>query len=406
MKLIILIGDGMGDRPIPELKGKTPLETAKTPNMDLLAKRSECGLMDPLGPGIRAGSDTAHLAILGYDPYKVYTGRGPFEAGGIGMDVRKGDISFRCNFATVDEKRIILDRRAGRIKERTDELSTALNGMKLEDVICYFKESTAHRAALILRGKNLGDKVTDVDPHQTGVVPQRALSLDQESKKTAEVLNEFVERSYQILNNHPVNKERRSKGKPPANIILPRGGGLAPALERFRDKYNLKSACIVEVGLIKGIGRYLGMDIIDVPQATGGLDTDTLAIGKALIKSLNNYDFILCNVKGPDVAGHDGNYQAKVESIEKIDLMVGYILKNLPSQVCLSLTADHSTPVSIKDHSGDPVPILFSGPTVRVDEVDKFDERAVTKGGLGRIRGLDVMNILTNLGNLSEKFGA
>lgn len=406
MKLIILIGDGMGDRPIPELKGKTPLETAKTPNMDLLAKRSECGLMDPLGPGIRAGSDTAHLAILGYDPYKVYTGRGPFEAGGIGMDVRKGDISFRCNFATVDEKRIILDRRAGRIKERTDELSTALNGMKLEDVICYFKESTAHRAALILRGKNLGDKVTDVDPHKTGVVPQRALSLDKESKKTAEVLNEFVEKSYQILNNHPVNKERRSKGKPPANIILPRGGGLAPALERFRDKYNLKSACIVEVGLIKGIGRYLGMDIIDVPQATGGLDTDTLAIGKALIKSLNNYDFILCNVKGPDVAGHDGNYQAKVESIEKIDLMVGYILKNLPSQVCLSLTADHSTPVSVKDHSGDPVPILFSGPTVRVDEVDKFDERTVTKGGLGRIRGLDVMNILTNLGNLSEKFGA
>lgn len=406
MKLIILIGDGMGDRPIPELKGKTPLETAKTPNMDLLAKRSECGLMDPLGPGIRAGSDTAHLAILGYDPYKVYTGRGPFEAGGIGMDVRKGDISFRCNFATVDEKRIILDRRAGRIKERTDELSTALNGMKLEDVICYFKESTAHRAALILRGKNLGDKVTDVDPHQTGVVPPRALSLDKESKKTAEVLNEFVERSYQILNNHPVNKERRSKGKPPANIILPRGGGLAPALERFRDKYNLKSACIVEVGLIKGIGRYLGMDIIDVPQATGGLDTDTLAIGKALIKSLGNYDFILCNVKGPDVAGHDGNYQAKVESIEKIDLMVGYILKNLPSQVCLSLTADHSTPVSVKDHSGDPVPILFSGPTVRVDEVDKFSERTVTKGGLGRIRGLDVMNILTNLGNLSEKFGA
>lgn len=406
MKLIILIGDGMGDRPIPELKGKTPLETAKTPNMDLLAKRSECGLMDPLGPGIRAGSDTAHLAILGYDPYKVYTGRGPFEAGGIGMDVRKGDISFRCNFATVDEKRIILDRRAGRIKERTDELSTALNGMKLEDVICYFKESTAHRAALILRGKNLGYKVTDVDPHQTGVVPPRALSLDKESKKTAEVLNEFVERAYQILNNHPVNKERRSKGKPPANIILPRGGGLAPALERFRDKYNLKSACIVEVGLIKGIGRYLGMDIIDVPQATGGLDTDTLAIGKALIKALGNYDFILCNVKGPDVAGHDGNYQAKVESIEKIDLMVGYILKNLPSQVCLSLTADHSTPVSVKDHSGDPVPILFSGPQVRVDEVDKFSERAVTKGGLGRIRGLDVMNILTNLGNLSEKFGA
>lgn len=406
MKLIILIGDGMGDRPIPELKGKTPLETAKTPNMDLLAKRSECGLMDPLGPGIRAGSDTAHLAILGYDPYKVYTGRGPFEAGGIGMDVREGDISFRCNFATVDEKRIILDRRAGRIKERTDELSTALNGMKLEDVICYFKESTAHRAALILRGKNLGNKVTDIDPHKTGVVPQRALSLDQESKKTAEVLNEFVEKSYQLLNNHPVNKERRSKGKLPANIILPRGGGLAPALERFRDKYNLKSACIVEVGLIKGIGRYLGMDIIDVPQATGGLDTDTLAIGKALIKSLGNYDFILCNVKGPDVAGHDGNYQAKVESIEKIDLMVGYILKNLPSQVCLSLTADHSTPVSVKDHSGDPVPILFSGPTVRVDEVDKFSERAVTKGGLGRIRGLDVMNILTNLGNLSEKFGA
>ena len=159
LKAILVICDGMADRPVPELGGMTPLEAADNPNMNTLALQGECGIMDPIAPGIRAGSDTSHLAILGYDPFTTYTGRGPFEAAGIGMDVKQGDIAFRCNFSTVDSDMVITDRRAGRIETGTDQLAAAVNGMKIEDVTCYFKESVAHRGALVLRGPGLGPAV-------------------------------------------------------------------------------------------------------------------------------------------------------------------------------------------------------------------------------------------------------
>src|SRR5438034_1434126 len=197
---LLLIGDGLGDRPVPELDGRTPLEYARTPTLDALVWEGEAGLMDPIAAGVRGGSDTGHLAILGYDPYQYYTGRGPFEAMGIGLPVRPGDISFRCNFATVDENLVVLDRRAGRITEGTAELAQALNGMQIGDVTCLFKESVAHRAALVLQGPGLGEHVTDVDPHADGVriwEARPASPDDGASGKTARVLNEFVRRSYQ-----------------------------------------------------------------------------------------------------------------------------------------------------------------------------------------------------------------
>lgn len=406
MRVLLLIGDGMGDRPIPELNFKTPLEYANTPNMDRLAKEGECGILDPIDVGIRAGSDTSHLAFLGYDPYKTYTGRGPFEAAGIGMDVQSGDISFRCNFATVDESMKVIDRRAGRIEQGTEKLAKDLNGLEIEGVTFYFKESVGHRAALVMRGKDLGCNITDIDPHKEGEKIIEPKAQDKESKISAKLLYRFVQESYKILKDHPVNKERKKEGKLPANIILPRGGGVAPHLVRFQDKYNLTSCCIVEVGLIKGIGKYLGMDLIDVVGATGGLDTDLDAIGKALLEAVNNYQFVLGNVKGPDVAGHDRDYQAKVKIIERIDKMLGEILNNLSREVLIVLTADHSTPVALGDHSGDAVPIVFWGGGVRVDEVKSYGEREVAKGGLGRIKALNVMNIITNLIGVAEKFGA
>src|SRR5690242_13199752 len=206
---LLLIGDGLGDRPVPELGGQTPLEYARTPTLDALVREGEAGLMDPIAPGVRGGSDTGHLALLGYDPYQYYTGRGPFEAMGIGLPVQRGDISFRCNFATVDDNWVVLDRRAGRITEATDELARALNGMQIEDVTCLFKESVAHRAALVLHGPGLGDKVSDVDPHQAGLKILEARATDANdpgSEKAARILNEFVRRSYEVLNAHPVNE--------------------------------------------------------------------------------------------------------------------------------------------------------------------------------------------------------
>jgi 2,3-bisphosphoglycerate-independent phosphoglycerate mutase len=410
MKGIIMIIDGMADRPLKELDNKTPLEAAKTPNMDKMAKMGINGIMDPIKPGIRAGSDTSHISILGYDPYQVYTGRGPFEAAGVGIEVMPGDIAFRCNFSTANEEGLITDRRAGRIREKTELLASSLNSIKLEgfeDVEIIFKESTGHRSVLVLRGSGLSDQVSDADPKKEGKPPKTIIGLDgsPEADKTAQVLNKVVTESYNILKDHPLNLERIDAGEPPANIVLPRGAGAVPDVQPFNEKYGLKSACIAETGLIMGIGKLAGMDIIEVEGATGGVDTDLDSISQSIIENASkDYDFLLINIDGADEAGHDGNLQEKVDFLEKVDAVIGEVM-NIPDTYFI-LTADHSTPISVMDHTGDPVPLVIKGPEIRVDDVEKFDERSATKGGLCRIRGSDIMNILMDLMNKSEKFGA
>ena len=406
-----MIIDGMADRPLKELGYRTPLEAADTQNMDNLSKIGINGIMDPISPGIRAGSDTSHISILGYDPYEVYTGRGPFEAAGIGVEVITGDIAFRCNFSTQDENGIIIDRRAGRIREGTEIIAKSINSLKLEgfeDIEIIFKESTGHRAVLVLRGAGLSDKVSDSDPKHDGKPPKKVIPLDDspEAVKTANILNKFVETSYDILKDHPVNLKRIEEGKNPANVILPRGVGAVPHVPPFNEKYGLKSACIAETGLIKGIGKIAGMDLIDVEGATGGIDTDLGSITKSIVNTANgnDYDFILINIDGADEAGHDGKMEEKLKFIEKVDSVIGEIMKI--DDIYFILTADHSTPISVMDHTGDPVPIVIKGPEVRVDDVNKFNERAATSGGLCRIKGTNIMNILMDLMNKSEKFGA
>lgn len=412
MKGIILIMDGMGDRPLEELGYKTPLEVAETPNMDKMAEEGINGIMDSIAPGIIPGSDTAHISILGYNPYEVYTGRGPFEASGAGLDVKPGDIAFRCNFSTVDENIVITDRRAGRIRDGTKEIVGILNTMVLEDYLdvkIIFKESTGHRAVLVLRGEGLSDKVGDADPGIEGNRPKEVIPLDNsvEAIKTADILNKLVLKSYEMIKNHPINIKRIKNNEAPANIIIPRGAGAVPEVESIDDKYEVKSACIAETGLIIGICRFAGMDIIEMEDVTGGVDTNLDNIIDTILDQVKNSDhnFFLINIDGADEAGHDGNLQEKLEFIEKVDKVVMSKLKDL-EDVYLILTADHSTPISVMNHSGDPVPILIKGPEVRKDNVKYFSEVDATKGGLCRIRGSDVMNILMDLMNNSHKFGA
>lgn len=408
-KGLLLICDGMGDRPHPDLEGKTPLEYAKTPTLDRLAREGECGLMDPIAPGVRAGSDTAHLAILGYDPFKVYQGRGPFEALGIGMEVRGGDVALRCNFSTVDESWRVIDRRAGRITEGTHELAEAVNGVEIEGVKCYFQESVAHRGALILRGESLSPHISDVDPHGEGELVHECQPLDPNdpnAQRTARVVNAFVRLSYERLKDHPINRARVAQGLLPANIILPRGAGVAPHLEPFPKRQGVRAVAVVETGLIRGIARFVGMDTLDAPGATGGIDTDMLSIADTLAQALEGYDFVLCNVKAPDICGHDGNPLLKAQVIERIDGLVARLLERFPQPFYLMVTADHSTPCSVRDHSGDPAPLLLHGPDLRGDEVLHFHERACIHGGIGRIRGGDLVPILTQLMGVQEKFGA
>ncbi len=405
-KILLIIFDGLGDRPITELGHKTPLEAAPKPNLDWFAANGMNGLLDPIAPGVRAGSDTSHLALFGYDPVEVYTGRGPFEAAGVGLELQKGDVAFRSNFASVDENLVLTDRRAGRIKEGTDELAKALDGMKLGRIRALFKEGTEHRAVLVLRGKGLSANVSDTDPHEEGQHILTSKPTNGKGKNTAKALNAFTRKSYEILKDHPVNKARVAKGLPPANMVVCRGGGIAPDIEPVPVKYGLKAAGIAGVALIKGMFRSTGMDVIEVKGATGGLDTDMVAKAEAALMALTTYDLVVVNVKAPDLCGHDGKASEKIKVIERADVMMGHLKTHLPQDVVVAVTADHSTPCALKDHSGDPVPVTVFGDGVRVDEVPHFDERSVARGSLGRMRGQDLMPILLNQANRQEKFGS
>jgi 2,3-bisphosphoglycerate-independent phosphoglycerate mutase len=405
IKMMMIICDGLGDRPVPELNGQTPLQAARCDNFDWFAKSGICGVMDTIAPGIPPGSDTAHLALLGQNPYDVYTGRGPFEAFGIGMDIAPGDVVIRANFATVDDKFQIVDRRAGRIKSRTGEIAESLNGMEIQGAKIFFKEGTEHRAALVIRGEGLSPDIGNTDPHRSGCCPLKAEALSPGAEKTASIVEEFLGKASEILKEHPVNQERVAQGKLPANHILLRGAGGAAQLECLKDRFGITGAAVVGVMLVKGVCRALGMETLEVSGATGGVDTDMNAKARAALSALDNYDFVLLHVKACDVYGHDGDFQGKIEAIQRLDEMLG-IVREGTSDCCVALTADHSTPVSVQNHSGDPVPLAIVGKGVRVDDAEKFDESSLASGGLGRIRGKNLLPIMLDLAGKSEMYGA
>jgi 2,3-bisphosphoglycerate-independent phosphoglycerate mutase len=405
-KILIVVIDGMGDRAVRELDWKTPLQCAKRPNLNWYAENGVNGLMDVIAPGIRPGSDTSHLAILGYDPYEVYTGRGPFEAAGIGLMGQKGDVAFRCNFATIDERGNIIDRRAGRIKRpETTELVSSLSNLKIGDVEIIVKEATEHRAVLLLRGEGLSPFVTDVDPHESSTI-QKCKPLVPEATKTAEIVNTFVEESRRILSTHPINLRRKKEGKPEANVILPRGAGTFPEIQPLEEKYGLSAACVAGVSLVKGICRICGMEVANVPGATGGIDTDMIAKAERVVQLLESKDLVLLNVKATDIASHDGDPCKKIEVIERVDSMIGYLRTSIPSETVVAILADHCSPIEVRDHSGDPVPVTIYCESGIRDAVEQFDEPSFLRGGLGRIRGKDLMPILLDKANRSKKFGA
>jgi len=412
MKAILIIADGLGGRPT-DMDGKTCLEAAHTPNLDELARRGALGLVDPIRPGVRPGSDTAHLSLLGYDPYQVYTGRGVFECLGIGMEVKPGDVCFRANFATVEATQDgleLIDRRAGRIEAGQDELAAALSQIELGDGIkLSFRASTQHRGALRLRGEGLSRAVTETDPHKAGaLVPEaRALTDEAAAKRTAAAMNEFTKKSYEVLKDHPVNKERIKAGKPPANIVLIRGAADLPHLESIESIYGVRGAVIAGAALYRGVALACGMTRIDAPGATGGVDTDLVSKANTAIDALNTFDYVFIHVKGTDNLGHDRNAAGKKSFIERIDKeLVGTLIAKLDwNDTHLAFTGDHTTPIDYGDHTAEPVPILYVGPNVRTDEARSFGERAAARGGLGRWSGR-VLPILLNYNNWAPKFGA
>jgi 2,3-bisphosphoglycerate-independent phosphoglycerate mutase len=413
LKAILVIGDGMADRPVRELGWKTPLEAARKPSLNQMARTGICGIMDPISPGLPPGSDTATLALLGYDASEVYSGRGALEAIGSGVKVLPGDVAFRCNFATVNENLVVLDRRAGRIvNEDAAKLAGSLQKIKLKKLLgaeFLFENTIQHRAVLVIRKHGLSTAVSDSDPGKVGEKASAVKALDDSSgaKLTAQIVNELMRGFHKILKEHPVNNERVERGLSPANIVLCRGAGTIPRIRPLSKIYGISATCIGATPLVRGVCKAAGMKLIDVKGATGTPQTDFMAKAKATIQAIKTSEFVLLHVKATDVASHDQNIEQKIELIEKIDRVLGYVLNNIDSDsTYLAVTADHTTSSITRNHEGDPVPIAITGPYVRCDDVEEFDERACAKGGLNRIRAMDLMPILMNLIGKTKKFGS
>lgn len=406
-KILLVIMDGMGDRSCPELRGMTPLQYVRVRNLDWFVEHGSSGICDPIAPGIRPGSDTAHLSILGYDARQVYTGRGPFEAIGAGLDMQPGDVAFRCNFATINSDGEILDRRAGRIRSpETDQLAEALDGIEVDGVECTVRAGTEHRAVLLLRGEGLSPDVTDCDPGEDTHL-LRCMPRTPEAEFTAQVVNDFLDEAYERLRSHTVNRKRAAAGLPPANILVPRGAGGFPNIEPFPEKYGVKATCVAGVGLVKGICKICGLDIYPLPgDCDGGLDSDLILKMESAIDALEEYDFVLMNIKAPDVAAHDGDAKAKAEVVKRIDAAVGLLKSRMPRDLVVVFTCDHCTPCSLMDHSGDPVPITFYTEDMLRDDATEFSETGCNRGSIGRIRAMDIIPICMDLANRAEKFGS
>lgn len=404
-KAILIICDGLGDRPIEALGNRTPLQAAETPNLDKLAQRGISGAMNTVDIGVRPGSDTAHLALFGYDPHVYYNGRGPFETAGIGMEMKKGDICFRANVGTVDKDLVVIDRRAGRI-ESTQEIVEALNGTIIDGVEFILKKGVGHRLGFIMRGQGLSPNIIDSDPHKENVKIHTPHAKDdsKEAMFTAAVLEKFLDKAHKVMSKLPLNLEREKKGLPLANYILVRGAGITPNLLSFKEKYNLDAVCIAGGGLYKGIGRMVGMDTPNVEGATGKPDSDLTKKVEMILKQYDKYNFFFVHFKGADSLGEDGDYEGKKKYIEKIDKAIAPLLDL--KDALIVITADHSTPCALKAHSADDVPVVMSGYGIRDDDVEHFNERECARGRLGHIRGAHLMPLILDMMGLAELFGA
>lgn len=395
-KILFIVMDGLGDEPIPAFGGQTPLEAAQTPNLDLMAQKGTCGLLEIEAQGAMPTSEGGHFSLFGYDPVAYKIRRGIITATGAGIKAKKGDVALRGNLATVDEELNMVDRRAGRIKD-ADDLIRALNRIEVGGVKFIVKSATEHRLGIVMRGHGLSYNISDGDSHygELGTKAMRIRPLDNshEAAYTAQALNEFLSKAHQVLKNHSHNKEREGQGLPPANYILTRGASSLPELPPFKKKYGLKAACISGKPLYQQIGRILGMKVLEVKGATGKANTNLLAKFKAAKQALKRYDFVFLHIKATDSLAEDGDYEGKREFIEKVDQHMDLTEELKDSLVVV--TCDHSTCSVKKRHCSLPCPILVFGNGR--DNVVAFSEKLCWQGGLGTIKQVDLMENLVVL---------
>jgi len=385
-KILLFVIDGLSGLPV---NGKTELEKANTPNLDNLSKKSSCGRILPVDWGITPGSGPAHLSIFGYDPVKYQIGRGVLEALGVGVDLKKGDVAVRCNFCTIDENGIVIDRRAGRIEtEKSKLLVEKLQKeiSKIEDIEIHLYPGKEHRFVLVLRGEGISDNLNDTDPQKEGKKPLELIAQDEKSEKTKRVVEEFLRRVKEILK----NEEK-------ANFALLRGFSSLPDWETFGQKWNLKACGIAYYPMYRGLAKLVGMDVAE------NIENFEQAL-KILPEVFKKYDFVYLHYKETDKKGEDGDFEGKVKEIEKVDKYIPEIL-NSGADV-IAITADHSTPALMKSHSWHPTPLLIYSPVSEPDPCEKFDEKEVLKGYLGTIKGFQLLPLLLALSGKLKKFGA
>lgn len=378
MKYIIVLGDGMADEPVAQLEGKTPLEYANTKTMDELAGKSEIGLCHTIPEGMKPGSDTANLAVLGYDPKIYYTGRSPLEALSIGVELKPTDIAIRCNIVTVSEEEVpyeqktILDHSASEIS--TEDAAVLLGAIKKElstEEFAYYL-GTSYRHLLIWEK---GEVVELTPPHD--ILGKEIGSYLPEEPK----LRAMMEKSYQILNEHPLNKERQKKGLNKANSIWFWGAGTKPSLSSFEEKTGKRGVMISAVDLLKGIAVGASMKVIEVPGADGTLHTNYEGKAMAAVEALTNegYDFAYVHVEAPDEMGHQGNLEHKIQAIESLDNRVIRVIKEeMEKRQCeyrMLVMPDHPTPLCIRTHTSDPVPYMLYDSTREQKRIGYYNER-------------------------------
>jgi 2,3-bisphosphoglycerate-independent phosphoglycerate mutase len=366
--------------------------------MDAIAAKGRNGLLRTVPDGLSPGSDVAILSVLGFDPRQFYTGRGGFEAAARGIQLKENDVAFRCNLIT-EKDGILADYSAGHIMSKeSSQLIEAVKRVCEKPGEIEFYSGLDYRHFLILRNAPLALQVGCTPPHdavgsEIATILPKAKSP--EAEKTANLLKEAIRKSKEILQAHPVNIARQKRGEKPGNMIWPWGGGKKPRMPSFKEKYGLKAAVISAVDIVKGIGIYSGMKVIDVPGATGREDTNYEGKADAALKALEDNDLVFVHVEAPDEAGHAKDYKLKVKTIEDFDKrLLGRILEGLKEPYAIAVLPDHPTPIKIGTHTKDPVPFAIQSPRLEADGVQKFDEFSARNGAFGLVKNECVVSLL------------
>lgn len=398
MKHIIILGDGMADWPVEELGGKTLLQAANTPYMDKLARLGRCGRLVTVAPGFHPGSEVANMSIMGYHLPTVYEGRGPLEAASIGVELKEGELALRCNIVCI-EGDVLKNHSSGHITTEEADVLVKYLQEKLGDERVRFHTGIQYRHLLVIKG---GDKrISCTPPHDIPgqkFAPYLMKADVPEAEETAKLVNELIAKSQELLAAHPLNKKRVSEGKDPANSIWPWGGGYRPKMKPIGETFpQVKSGAVISaVDLIRGIGRYAGLQVLDVEGATGLYDTNYENKAAAAIEALKKDDFVYLHIEASDEAGHEGDIELKIRTIENLDKRaIGPIyeaVKEWNEPVAIAVLPDHPTPCVHRTHTAEPVPFLIWHPGITPDSVECFDEQAALDGSYGLLKEDEFIN--------------